>query len=231
MPRRPGMPQVVKAEVLDPCPLQRALPGRVGHFPPYRLAPIREAIAADACLVALSNTSTASTFKGTPLGVPFLVWLSQAVLRARSTRSHSRPVISRARQPVARAYRTRAARWGAQHAINRSASARVNQRSRSTSPEADESSGWCRSTAIRRAPSATGTQQGQVPIHRRRLVAPLELALDDLPDHVAVDLVEHQSPEVRVQAGGKFAARPRNFEGSASLRDTGQRLLAKIAGA
>jgi hypothetical protein len=43
-----------------------------------------------------SSTSTASRFNGTPRGVPFLVWFNHAVLRFKSTQSHSKPVIARA---------------------------------------------------------------------------------------------------------------------------------------
>src|SRR5581483_7168773 len=53
-----------------------------------------------------SRTATASRFSGTPRGVPFLVRFNHAVLRSKSTRLHSKPVISLARQPVARANRT-----------------------------------------------------------------------------------------------------------------------------
>jgi len=47
-----------------------------------------------------SSTSAASRFSGTPRGVPFLVWFNHAVLHFKSTRSHSKPVISRVRHPL-----------------------------------------------------------------------------------------------------------------------------------
>ena len=82
-----------------------------------------------------SKIVIASVFSGTPLGVPFLVWLSQAVRRDKSTRFHSKLVISLARQPVDNANLTNAAKWGGQTEINLSASSFDSQRSLSTSPD------------------------------------------------------------------------------------------------
>jgi hypothetical protein len=128
------MPEIVKPEIRNAGFLYRRMPCAAGHLPRNRLTAKRKA--EHRMLATLSfQHFHCIRLSGTPRGVPFLVWSSQAVPRCRSTRSHSKPVISRARHPVASAKRISICKCDAAAAIKRSASSCVNHRSRSFSPD------------------------------------------------------------------------------------------------
>ena len=104
------MPQVVKAEVLDPCSLQRRLPAAVGQLPTDRLALVRYALATgcraaeitglewDRVDLARSTAWLNQTKNGTPRGVPLNVDAVQ-VLREQIGK-HPRFVFTYEGQPL-----------------------------------------------------------------------------------------------------------------------------------
>ena len=128
------LPQVVKPEIRNAGFVDRRMPCAVGHLPRNRLTAIRKAEHRMLAPLSFQHFNCVSIQRNASRRA-ILGLVQPAVLRFRSTRSHSKPVISRARQPVANAKRISAFKCGAAAATRRSASSCVNQRSRSFSPD------------------------------------------------------------------------------------------------
>jgi hypothetical protein len=73
MPRSPGVPQVMKAQVREARFLDRPPPNLVADLPPDRLVLEGKAVLLMLPLLRPSRLPSRLLFNGTPRGVPFLV--------------------------------------------------------------------------------------------------------------------------------------------------------------
>ena len=140
-----------------------------------------------------SNTSTASRFRGTPRGVPFLVRSSHPV--PFETGNLAGAAASRQRKAN---QRLQVRRCGRDEAIGfilgQPAIPFVLTRQ-----QTNLRNHFQPLPLIASRPQQVANR-GELAVHRRRLVAPLQLRLGDVPDHVARDLAQLQRSQVRVEA-------------------------------